>query len=421
MTELRNWAGNYQYHFQRLHKPETLTQLQELVASSQRLKVLGSRHSFNSIADTTAEMISLEHWDRVVHLDRERQTVTVQGGIKYGPLCQYLHAEGFALHNLASLPHISVVGACSTATHGSGVGNGNLATAVCAMQMVMASGEVKTLSEEERGEEFLGSVVGLGALGVVTELTLKLVPTFQVRQDVYLNLPLAQLESHFEEIVASAYSVSLFTGWRDERIEQVWLKSRIEESTPPVAAPTFFGATPATRRMHPIASVNAESCTEQGGIPGAWQDRLPHFRMEFTPSHGEELQSEYFVPRKHAVEALRAVFGLGELLAPLLQISEIRTIAADNLWLSPCYHQDCIGLHFTWIRDWERVQKVLQKLEESLAPFQALPHWGKLFALSPAEVEAVYTKLPDFRRLLHASDPEGKLHNAFLETYVLRA
>lgn len=418
MTYPYNWAGNYRFNAARLHQPQTVEQIQELVSSSRKIKVLGSRHSFNGIADTTGEMLSLEHWDKVIGLDREHLTVTVQGGIRYGSLSQYLHHEGFALHNLASLPHISVIGACATATHGSGVGNGNLATAVSGMKLVTASGKVENLSYEQGAEQLQAAVVGLGGLGVVTELTLDIVPTFMVRQDVYENLPLEQLEAHFDEIVSSAYSVSLFTDWCGNSIRQVWLKSKVADAAAFVTEPTFFGATPATRPMHPIASVSAENCTEQRGVLGPWHERLPHFRMEFTPSHGEELQSEYFVPRIHAVEALQAVFELGEELAPLLQISEVRTIAADALWMSPCYRQDCVGFHFTWKKDWERVKLLLPKLEERLAPFHTLPHWGKLFTMSPAQVEAVYEKLPDFRRQLLSYDPEGKFRNAFLETYL---
>ncbi len=421
MTYSYNWAGNHRFQATRQHHPASVEQVQRLVRSSKKVKVLGSRHSFNGIADTTEDLLSLENWDRIVSLDREKRTVTVQSGIKYGTLAHYLHKEGFALHNLASLPHISVVGACMTATHGSGVGNGNLATSVSGLKLVTADGNITTLTREQDAEALNATVVGLGALGVVLELTLELVPTFLVQQNVYENLTWESLETHFNEIVSAAYSVSLFTQWRNWEIEQVWLKSRVTEGVSFHAPSTFYGATPALRPMHPISSVSAENCTQQMGVPGAWHERLPHFRMEFTPSHGEELQSEYFVPRIHAVEAMKVVFALGEELAPVLLISEVRTIAADALWMSPCYQQDCVGLHFTWVRDWERVQRVLPKLEERLAQFQARPHWGKLFTMTPAQVASVYTKLPDFRNLVLTSDPEGKFRNRFLDTYLFES
>ena len=421
MHEQRNWAGNYTYRAARLHRPTTVAQVQDLVAHHPKVKVLGSRHSFNDIADTPGDLISLAHFDRVVALDQDRSTVTVEAGIRYGQLCQYLHRAGYALHNMASLPHISVAGACATATHGSGDGNGNLATAVSALEVITADGELVVLSREKDGDRFRGAVVALGGLGVVTRLTLDIVPAFEIQQDVYENLPLARLEEHFDAITASAYSISLFTDWQDARFTQVWLKRRITDGAGPEAAPEWFGATRATRPLHPIASLSAESCTQQLGIPGPWHERLPHFRMDYTPSAGEELQSEYFVPRRHALEALHAIARLRHRVAPLLQISEVRTIAADDLWMSPCYGQPCVAIHFTWKQDWPAVRQVLPLIETSLAPFEARPHWGKLFTMPPAQLQALYARLADFQQLLRSYDPEGKFGNPFLDTYIFGA
>jgi xylitol oxidase len=419
MTENQsNWAGNYTYSAARLHRPATVEQLRELVARSGKLKALGSRHSFNHIADTTEDLISLERFDQVGAVDRERGTVTVGAGVRYGQLCRQLHREGYALHNLASLPHISVAGACATATHGSGDGNGNLATAVAALEMVTADGQVVALSREQHGGQFEGAVVGLGALGVVTKLTLDVVPAFELRQDVYENLALARLEDHFDEVVSRGYSVSLFTSWRDARFEQVWLKRRVGGGAALEAEPELFGAAPAPAPRHPIAGISAENCTEQMGAAGPWHERLPHFRMDFTPSSGEELQTEYFVPRQHALAAFRAIDRLRGQVAPLLQISEVRTIAADTLWMSPCYQQACVAIHFTWHKNWPAVRQLLPRIEEQLAPLDARPHWGKLFTMPAARLHALYPKLPEFRELLRAYDPQGKFRNAFLDTYI---
>lgn len=413
-----NWAGNYRYSAARLHHPETIAQIQELVVHRTKLRVLGSRHSFNGIADCSEDQISLSHFDRVIAVDPERRTVIVEAGVRYGDLCASLHREGFALHNMASLPHISVAGACATATHGSGEGNRNLATAVSAMEVVDGKGDVVTLSREHDGDQFAGAVVGLGGLGVVTRLTLDVEPAYEMRQEVYENLPLAQLEAHFDEIQASAYSVSLFTDWQSERVSQVWLKRRVGDGSEAEVEPELFGARFVRGRRHPIPGISAESCTEQMGISGPWHERLPHFRMEFTPSSGEELQTEYFVPRPHAMAAFHAISGLRERIGPLLQISEIRTIAADDLWMSPCHKQACVGFHFTWIKDWSAVSKVLPLIEEQLAALDPRPHWGKLFTMQPRQVQAAYAKLPDFRRLLQSYDPEGKFRNSFVDTYI---
>jgi xylitol oxidase len=350
----------------------------------------------------------------VISLDPAKRTVTVAAGITYGQLCPYLDGKGFALHNLASLPHISVAGACSTATHGSGQRNGNLATAASGLELVTADGTIVTLSREQDGETFNGAVVGLGALGVITRVILDIQPSFMMRQYVYEDLPLGELKEHFEAIESSGYSVSLFTDWRKQRINEVWIKSRIEEGQQFHASPEFYGAKLATRNLHPIAALPAENCTEQMGVPGPWYERLPHFRIGFTPSAGKELQSEYFVPRQHAVEAILAVEKLHDQVSPSLLITEIRTIAADRLWMSPCYEQDCATIHFTWKPDWPAVSRLLPIIEKELAPFNARPHWGKLFTTSPAILRSVYKKMPEFVELSRRYDPQGKFRNEYL-------
>ncbi len=418
MAPQHNWAGNYTYSAIRMHRPETVEQVQQAVSGSRKLRVLGSGHSFNGLADTTEDHLSLARLDRVVALDQGRRTVTVEGGVRYGWLAEYLDRAGYGLPNLASLPHISIAGACATATHGSGDRNGGLATAVAALELVTADGALVELSREHHGDTFAGAVVGLGGLGVVTKLTLDIVPTFALQQVVYEALPLSELEANFAAIVASAYSVSLFTDWQSASFNQVWLKRLAEAGPAAEFAPTFFGATRATAPRHPIAALSAANCTAQLGVPGPWHERLPHFRMAFTPSSGAELQSEYFVPREHAVAALGAIARIRELVAPLLLISEVRTIAADTLWMSPCYQQACVAFHFTWRPDWPAVQQVLPLIEAQLAPFRARPHWGKLFTLAPDQLRALYPRLADFQSLLRSYDPQGKFRNRFLDTYI---
>jgi len=419
--KLKNWAGNIEYGTDRLYSAETVEQVQEFVKKQPRLKVLGTHHCFNHIADTTDIFLSVRPMDKVIALDPQARAVTLGAGMSYGQLAPYLHEHGFALQNLASLPHISVAGACSTATHGSGEKNGNLSTAVSALELVTASGEVVRLSRQQDGEKFLGAVVGLGALGAITKVTLDLQPTFMMKQYVYEHLPLSQMKDHFDAIEGSAYSVSLFTDWQNQQINEVWLKSRVESGAAFSPTPEFFGARLATKNLHPIAELSAENCTEQMGVPGPWYDRLPHFRMGFTPSAGKELQSEYFVPRKHAVEAILAVEKLRDQVSPHLLISEIRTIAADDLWMSPCHKQDSVTIHFTWKPDWPNVSKVLPVIEKELAPFQARPHWGKLFTVSPERLRSLYEKMPEFIALSKVFDPQGKFRNDFLNTNIFGA
>jgi xylitol oxidase len=284
--------------------------------------------------------------------------------------------------------------------------------------MITAGGDAVTMSREADGDRFRGAVVGLGALGIVTSLSLDIVPAFGIRQYVYENLPREQLYEHLTDIFASAYSVSLFTDWRSPRIRQVWLKQRAGEHDSPTPGTRWYGALAADGPRHPVPGLPAANSTQQLGVPGPWHERLPHFRLDFTPSAGDELQSEYLLPQRLAAGALRAIASIGDRVAPVLRISEIRTVAADDLWLSPSYRQDSMAIHFTWINDVPAVMPVLATVEDRLAPFGARPHWGKLFTTSPAAVSRLYDRLPDFQRLLRSLDPDGKFRNKFLDTYV---
>ena len=409
----RNWAGNIAYGTDSVLTPGTLVELQETVRRVRKARALGSRHSFNRIADTGGDLISLKRLDRVLSIDSATGTVRVEGGITYGQLSPALHAAGFALRNLASLPHISVAGAAATGTHGSGNTNQNLATAIAALDIVTASGEIVALRRGDAG--FDGAVVNLGALGIVSALTLDIVPTFDVRQTLYVDLPFDAYVDNFEAITASAYSVSAFTHWQGETIAHVWLKAL---AGAPQRSGDFFGARPAGRPYHPIAALDPAPATEQLGVPGPWHLRLPHFRMEFSPSAGAELQTEYFVPRRDGPAALRALHDIQDQFSSHLMVSELRTIAADRLWLSTAFRRDSLAFHFTWHPDWPAVQKVLPIIESALRPFGVRPHWGKLFTMPKADVQARWPKLGEFRELATGFDPDGKFRNAFMDEFV---
>ena len=410
----KNWAGNYAYRARRLHRPTTIEQVQEIVAGAPAVRVLGSRHSFNDIADS-AELVTLEEMPVEVAFDGAANTVSCNAALKYGELVETLNAEGVALHNLASLPHISVAGAVATATHGSGDANGNLATAVAGLELVTSEGEVL---EAARGEpDFDGLVVGLGALGAVTRISLDVEPAYEVRQRVFEGLSWEALFENFDEITSRGYSVSVFTRW-GEAAGQVWVKSRVTDEPERVES-DLFGAVPATVDRHPILEFDAAPCTPQLGRPGLWSDRLPHFRMGFTPSSGDELQAEYLLPRRYAVEAIEAVRALADGIRPILQVSEIRTVAADRLWMSTSYGEEAVGIHFTWKPEPEAVGEMLVRVEAALAPFGARPHWGKLFGADAVEIAPLYERLPDFVRLVERIDPRGAFRNPWLRARVL--
>ncbi|MFJ2830024.1 FAD-binding protein [Streptomyces sp. NPDC087263] len=408
---LTNWAGNITYTAKELHRPSSLDTLAKLVADSAKVRVLGSGHSFNEIAEPGADgvLLSLTALPPAVDVDTTARTVRVAGGVRYAELARGVHEHGLALHNMASLPHISVAGSVATGTHGSGVTNGSLAAAVREVELVTADGSTVTIGRDD--ERFDGAVTSLGALGVVTALTLDLEPDYRVAQHVFTELPLAGLD--FEAVAASAYSVSLFTDWGRPGFRHVWLKRRTDQ--PP---PEFPWAAPATRAMHPVPSMPARNCTQQFGVPGPWHERLPHFRAEFTPSSGAELQSEYLLPRPDALAALHALDAIRGTIAPVLQVCEVRTVAADRQWLSPAYGRDSVALHFTWVEDTAAVLPVVRRVEEALDPFDARTHWGKVFTVPSAVLRERYARLGEFRALALALDPAGKFTNAFVGDFL---
>lgn len=414
---IRNWAGNVTFTPSELVRPGEVAELQELVARSRKVRVLGSGHSFNRIADTDGVLVSVRDLAGAAQLDAATGEVTVPGGATYAQLGTFLQDHGRALHNTGSLPHISVAGACATGTHGSGVGNKILPAAVTAVELVRADGELVRLSRADDPDVFGGAVLALGALGVVVRLTLETEPTYDVRQDLWQDVPFERLLADVEDVMAAGYSVSVFTDWsRPDVVDKVWVKSRVTDFRD--RPDDWLGGRRATAPQHPIVTEDPVGATEQLGVPGPWNARLPHFRIEFTPSSGEEIQSEYMVERRYLADAVAAVRGLADRMPGVLQVFELRTMAADDLWLSPSYDRDTVGLHFTWVDDMELVRPVLGALEAAIAGFAPRPHWGKAFTAPDDVVRACYERLPDFAALVHRLDPEGTFGNAFTDRFV---
>lgn len=413
-----NWAGNIAFRARRLHRPGSIGELQQIVGSAEKVRALGTGHCFNHIADSTGDLVSLAALPQTVEIDAERATVTVAAGLRYAKIAEPLQAAGFALANLASLPDITVAGACATGTHGSGSANAGLASAVSALQLIGPDGELSEIRRDTDPDRLPGAVVSLGALGIVASMTLDIEPTFDVRQYVHVDLPLDRLAEEFESVFAAAYSVSVFTDWRSGKGE-AWLKLRTDRGD--CAAPDLraLGGTLADGARHPVPGRPATDCTEQLGVPGPWHLRLPHFRPGTTPDSGDELQSEFFLPRDAAAEAFAALRGLGDQMAPVLMTSEIRTIAADALWLSPSHGRESVAFHFTWIKDPAAVAVVVAAIEERLMPLGARPHWGKVFTTPLVAVASLYERAADFRRLMLDLDPAGKFRNAYLDDLLL--
>ncbi|GAB3432908.1 D-arabinono-1,4-lactone oxidase [Actinophytocola sediminis] len=402
IAEERNWAGNLTYGARRIHTPRTLDDLRQLVAETPRIRAIGSRHSFSDVADTPDVLVSVAGLPGEIAIAGDQ--VTVPAATSYGDLAVVLARHGRALPNLASLPHISVAGGVATGTHGSGDRNGCLATSVAALDIVDATGELRRIS---RGDpEFAGSVVAIGALGVVVAVVLDTVAAFDLRQTVYPLVPWRAVLAGLDEVMAAGYSVSLFTDWTGDHLRQVWVKSVAE---PPA---DLFGAAPATTTTHMIPGESLAAVTEQLGVPGPWLDRLPHFRLDHKPSSGDELQSEYLLPRDRAAEALRGIRAMASRIAPVLHVTEIRSVAADDLWLSGAYGRETIAVHFTWRQRPAEVAALLPDIEGALLPLGARPHWGKCFAAT--DLAAHYPQWTEFVELRRASDPAGRFTNPFL-------
>ncbi|QYH34913.1 FAD-binding protein [Salinibacterium sp. M195] len=405
-----NWAGNLTYGALAVTHPMSIADVQELVASSSHVRAIGTRHSFNSIADTTGTLVSLSHVDPDIRIDPSTQTVSVTGGTSYGALISTLQSHGVALHNTGSLPHISVAGATATGTHGSGDGNGILSAAISAVELVTADGSVVTV--DRSSDDLPALAVGLGAFGIITRVTLDIQPSYVVRQDVYRFAPWETVLTQLDEVMASAYSVSLLADFASPTVAQVWLKTRLDDGAEPPLEATLFGG----EWYDDAEESNRENVNQRASVPGPWSERMPHFRLDGQPSNGgDELQSEYYVARQHGVDALEVLRTLGSQISPHLLISEIRTAAADSLWMSPAYERDVLCIGFTWAKHPAEVAALLPVIEEALAPFAPRQHWGKLFHYGADVIRERFPRSGDFLALQREYDPQGKFWNPFLE------
>jgi len=403
---MQNWSKNVEFNDKSYLQPTSLVELQELIRTNPKVRARGTAHCFNEIANTSSVAVNLAKMPRVIDVSSELSSVKVSAGLTYGELAPELHNQGWALNNLASLPHISIAGSISTGTHGSGIQNQNLPNQVLSFDMVTAEGELRHINRTNPA--FSALVVGLGLGGIVYQYELRIEPTFEVRQVIYPEIPLDVLQRNFDQIMGTAYSVSYFTDWSSAQVGNLWCKFRDSEVIPD----SIGGSAKADKKYHPIPSVDPVACTEQGEVPGDWHERLPHFKLEFTPSVGEEIQTEFFVDRKDAAAAIEAVSQLGEEIAPLLWITELRTFAADNLWLSGAFERDCLAIHFTW-KKLDAIYPVIEKVEAALRPFNYRPHWGKVFTADATYLKSVYPKMGEFQALVQALDPTSKFENSF--------
>ncbi|KAK3270130.1 hypothetical protein CYMTET_21453 [Cymbomonas tetramitiformis] len=442
-----NWAGNIKFQTEVLY-PTTVEEVVDIVVSHDKVRVLGTGHSFNNVAfgherGSSSVLISTRNLREVIDCCNN-SVVRIQSGVTYADLGEFLRTRGLALPNIASLPGITVTGAASTATHGSGMKNPILASAVKSLTLVTHDGELRTftrpgrkfnqadgtftsLATEAHELQFHSAVVGLGAVGVVVEMEIELVPSFDIQLCIYENIPLKALDKpqRFELLILRTYSTSLFTDWTGDAFSSVWLKSKLNygETGEPCES-RYKNKDVATKAVHPIPGLDAEACSKPGVGPSHQQ--LPHFLDGFTPSNGDELQSEYFVSLRHWRPVTQALFKFGKQggFGKVLQISEVRFLQGDDFTLSPCSVlggvNGCAAFHFTWHHDAPEVRKVLQAVEDLLGRFDPLPHWGKVFNMEAGILRARYgeDRLNAFRTLLQDTDWEGKFENEWMSSFL---
>jgi xylitol oxidase len=414
VTIEKNWSGVYTYAATAVSHPTSLDELRGIVARASKVHAVGSRHCFNGIADS-AEILALDRMPMLVEIDRAANTVSVNPGMRYYELLQALEREGLAIHNTASLPHITVGGAVASATHGSGDKLQNLAGAVAAMELVTGDGEIVRVA---RGDaDFAGMVVHVGALGIVSQITLDVEPSYRMRQEVFLDLDWDVLYERFDEIMSCGDSVSMFTDYGDT-VNELWVKTRVSDEDSWTPRVELFGARAAAGQMHPVPRLDGLVCTDQMGVPGAWCDRLPHFKVGAIGDAGDEMQAEYMVDRADAVPGIRALKELSDVVQPYILAAEFRSVAPDDLWLSSAYQRETICLHYATVADPRVPDEMLPAVERALEPFAPRPHWGKLFVATAEELAPRYPKMDDFRALANRLDPNGKFRNAFLDRHV---
>jgi xylitol oxidase len=406
---VKNWAGNIEFQDGKTLAPKSIAEIQNIVRTNPKVRARGTAHCFNTIADTKYVALVLDQMPKEIIINKEKKSVTVSAGLKYGEVAEELHKNGWALHNLASLPHISIAGAIATGTHGSGTNNGSLATAVKSFDVVLADGSLRNVNSSD-GDLYYGGVIALGLVGIVVRMELEIRPTYNLGQSVYLGMKRDNFRDNFDAIMSSGYSVSYVTTWQQEIAGEVWVKF-LEGRTPPEV---LFGSHCATEKLHLLKNHSPEPCNDQLGIMGPWHLRLPHFKMEFTPSSGTELQSEFFVNKAQASSVLLALEAIADQISIPLMASEIRTIASDNFWMSPQYKSDDVGLHFTWKQVPETFEAV-KAIEATLEPFKYRPHLGKVYTATPSYISLAFPKFKNFKELISQIDPQNKFGNEMTE------
>jgi len=413
---MKNWAGNLTFSAKEYIEIDSISKLQSIVSKASGVKVLATGHSFNDIADTNQTQISIKNLSNKIEIDSIKKVVLVPAGMQYADVCRYLETKGWALFNTASLGEITVAGAMLTGTHGSGSNNPVLSDCVEGIEMVLESGEIFNISRED-SDEFFGFVISLGALGVFTKLKLKIVESFSIKQFVYENIGIQSISENFDDVFDKSYSVSYFSNWKKNSTGQIWMKF-LDNNNFPQLPSVWLDGNIANANQHPVKVNDPSPCTDQMGVSGKWLYRLPHFKLDSSPASGDEVQTEYLVDRAYVSHYIDELSNIGDEIAARVYATEIRTIKADDLWLSGAHGRQTVGFHFTWKKS-DSLQTFLPKIEEILGNHNGRPHWGKLFSTPRENLIGRYPKYSNFEDLLKKYDPNKKFRNSFINRYFI--
>jgi FAD/FMN-containing dehydrogenase len=417
-----NWAGTARSQPQSWHHPHTVEEVQEVVCQARadggRVKVVGAGHSFSPIACGGDRMMTLRNLDRFISVDREALTVTVEGGVSLNTLSETLAHHGLALPILGSIDTQTVSGAIATGTHGSSLLHGNLGTGVVAAELVDGRGDRVVV---EAGDPRLAGVrVHLGALGIVTRVTLKVVPAFRLRE-TRVRVPFDEVCDRLLDLAAAHTFVKL---WWLPHTDKVWVVSmepteasgersrwahRLDVFANNVLFPPVLWAGARVPALVPWTNRVVSAVHLSEGEQVGRSDHL--FTLPMPPRHQE---TELAMPLEHAVEALRWCRSWVERGARVGFITEVRFVKGDESWMSPAYGQDVcqLGVYTAWGAD---APAYMAAFRAQAPRWQARPHWGKELDVTPAQVDDWYPEAPAFRSLAVDFDPDGVFRNPLLD------
>lgn len=422
----RNWAGNVQFTAQSFIQPENETEIAAALLKSEQLRVVGTGHSWSTICTTNQNLLNLDRYNKVLQVDKEKLQVTVQPGIKLWQLNEYIDKQGLALKNLGSIARQSLAGAISTATHGTGIGFQILASQIEKFKLIKPDGDILEIHSEKDKDLFNLSIVNLGALGVISEMTINVVPAYQLHDRTYVA-PLQEVIDNLDELVEETDHFKL---WWFPHVDQavVYRYTRTQQAANDSRLRQWL--------MDEFLSVNVyRLLLKAGNINRDWRRNINRTLVKKFIQPLNRIEKSYKVfnvlepPIHREVEWAFDISVAKELLREYTSfinaskhrinfIQEIRFTKADEYALSPCYGRNTMWLgaynadNFGW-------EELMSDFESLAIKYKGRPHWGKEFNVSATYLQQQYPNFKKFTTLREQFDPTGKLLNDFTKRLFL--